>query len=97
MITEPKIEHRNEQPYVGLRAQVTMQELGKLLPPFGGCRTWHILVLTVFTVPVFAGEPRRRQTEDSSSESKLVPALGEIGCEGLTNSPLLRGFGLLLG
>ena len=33
MITEPKIEHRNEQPYVGLRAQVTMQELGKLLPP----------------------------------------------------------------
>jgi hypothetical protein len=36
MITEPKIEHRNEQPYVGLRAQVTMQELGKLLPPLWG-------------------------------------------------------------
>jgi hypothetical protein len=33
MITEPKIEHRNEQPYVGIRAQVTMQELGKVLPP----------------------------------------------------------------
>jgi effector-binding domain-containing protein len=36
MTTEPKIEHRNEQPYVGLRAQVTMQELGKLLPPLWG-------------------------------------------------------------
>jgi hypothetical protein len=36
MITEPKIEHRNEQPYVGFRAQVTMQELGKLLPPLWG-------------------------------------------------------------
>ena len=36
MITEPKIEHRNGQPYVGLRAQVTMQELGKLLPPLWG-------------------------------------------------------------
>jgi hypothetical protein len=65
--------------------------------PFRGCRTCHILVLTVFTVPLFASERRRRQTEDSSSESKLVPALGEIGCEGLTNSPLLRAFGLLLG
>ena len=32
-MTEPKIEHRNEQPYVGIRAQVTMQELGKTLPP----------------------------------------------------------------
>jgi hypothetical protein len=28
MITEPKIEHRNAQPYMGIRAQVTMQELG---------------------------------------------------------------------
>jgi hypothetical protein len=36
MITEPKIEHRNEQPYVGIRAQVTMQELGRLLPPLWG-------------------------------------------------------------
>jgi hypothetical protein len=36
MITEPKIEHRQEQPYVGLRAQVTMQELAKLLPPLWG-------------------------------------------------------------
>jgi effector-binding domain-containing protein len=36
MITEPKIEHRNEQAYVGLRAQVTMQELGTLLPPLWG-------------------------------------------------------------
>src|ERR1700759_2904270 len=36
MITEPKIEYRSEQPYVGLRAQVTMQELGQLLPPLWG-------------------------------------------------------------
>ena len=33
MITEPKIEDRNDQHYVGIRTQVTMQELGKLLPP----------------------------------------------------------------
>jgi len=36
MITEPKIEHRNAQPYMGIRAQVTMQELGKVLPPLWG-------------------------------------------------------------
>ena len=36
MITEPKIEDRNEQSYVGVRAQVTMQELGKTLPPLWG-------------------------------------------------------------
>jgi effector-binding domain-containing protein len=36
MITEPKIEDRNEQSYVGIRAQVTMQELGKTLPPLWG-------------------------------------------------------------
>src|SRR5260370_21822163 len=36
MITEPKIEHRNEQPYMGIRAQVTLQELGKVLPPLWG-------------------------------------------------------------
>jgi hypothetical protein len=36
MITEPKIEHRNAQPYTGIRAQVTMQELGKVLPPLWG-------------------------------------------------------------
>ena len=35
-MTEPKIEHRNEQPYVGIRAQVTMHELGKTLPPLWG-------------------------------------------------------------
>jgi effector-binding domain-containing protein len=41
MITEPKIEHRNEQPYVGIRAQVTMEELGKVLPPlWGGVYGW---------------------------------------------------------
>jgi effector-binding domain-containing protein len=36
MITEPKIEHRNEQPYAAIRAQVTMQELGRTLPPLWG-------------------------------------------------------------
>ena len=36
MITEPKIEHRNAQPYLGIRAQVTMQELGRVLPPLWG-------------------------------------------------------------
>ncbi|MBV8641740.1 MAG: GyrI-like domain-containing protein, partial [Verrucomicrobia bacterium] len=36
MITEPKIEHRNAQPYMGIRAQVTWQELGKVLPPLWG-------------------------------------------------------------
>jgi effector-binding domain-containing protein len=36
MITEPKIEDRNEQPYVGIRSQVTMQEMGKVLPPLWG-------------------------------------------------------------
>jgi effector-binding domain-containing protein len=36
MITEPKIEDRNDQHYVGIRSQVTMQELGKLLPPLWG-------------------------------------------------------------
>jgi hypothetical protein len=36
MISEPKIEDRNEQSYVGIRARVTMQELGKTLPPLWG-------------------------------------------------------------
>lgn len=36
MITEPRIEHRNAQPYQGIRAQVTIQELGTVLPPLWG-------------------------------------------------------------
>jgi hypothetical protein len=36
MITAPRIEHRDAQPYVGIRAQVTMQELRKVLPPLWG-------------------------------------------------------------
>jgi effector-binding domain-containing protein len=36
MITEPKIEDRKQQPYVGIQAQVTMQEMGKILPPLWG-------------------------------------------------------------
>ena len=29
MITEPKLEHRSEQPYVAIRTQVTLRELGR--------------------------------------------------------------------
>ena len=36
MITEAKIEDRNEQHYVGIRTKVTMQELGPVLPPLWG-------------------------------------------------------------
>jgi hypothetical protein len=36
MITVPKIGDRNEQPYVGIRTQVTMGEMGKALPPLWG-------------------------------------------------------------
>jgi len=34
--TEPKLAHRDEQPYVAIRSQVTMQELGTVLPPLIG-------------------------------------------------------------
>jgi effector-binding domain-containing protein len=36
MITEPKLEYRDEQPYVAIRSQVTMPELGTVLPPHIG-------------------------------------------------------------
>ena len=36
MTTEPTLEYRDEQPYVAIRTQVTMQELGMLLPPLHG-------------------------------------------------------------
>jgi effector-binding domain-containing protein len=36
MITEPKTEFRHEQPYAGIRTQVTMPEMGKILPPLWG-------------------------------------------------------------
>ena len=36
MITEPKIEDRNEQHFVGIRTQVTLQEMGPVLPPLWG-------------------------------------------------------------
>ncbi|MBI1881241.1 MAG: GyrI-like domain-containing protein [Chloroflexi bacterium] len=32
-IMEPKLAHRDEQPYVAIRSQVTMPELGTVLPP----------------------------------------------------------------
>lgn len=33
MLSEPKLEQRAAQPYVAIRRQVTMQELGTVLPP----------------------------------------------------------------
>lgn len=33
MLTEPKIETRNEQPYVAIRSKLAMQEIPRLLPP----------------------------------------------------------------
>jgi effector-binding domain-containing protein len=36
MITEPKIEDRKQQPYVGIRSQVTFQEMARVLPPLWG-------------------------------------------------------------
>jgi effector-binding domain-containing protein len=35
-VTEPKIEHRDAQPYAAVRAQVTMREMGTVLPPLIG-------------------------------------------------------------
>jgi hypothetical protein len=32
MMIEPKLEYRDEQPYVAIRKQVTVQELGTVLP-----------------------------------------------------------------
>jgi len=36
MITEPKVEERTEQPYVAIRTQVTMHELGTVIDPVVG-------------------------------------------------------------
>lgn len=33
MLTEPKLEQRDEQPYVAIRREVTLAELGTVLPP----------------------------------------------------------------
>jgi effector-binding domain-containing protein len=33
MLTQPRLEARSEQPYVAIRARVTMEELGGVLPP----------------------------------------------------------------
>ena len=32
-IPEPMLQHRDQQPYVGIRSQVAMHEMGKVLPP----------------------------------------------------------------
>ena len=32
MITQPKLEDRKEQPYVGIRSQIPMQELPMVIP-----------------------------------------------------------------
>jgi len=36
MTTEPKLEHRDVQPYAAIRKQVTMREIGTVLPPLIG-------------------------------------------------------------
>jgi len=36
MLTKPKLEQRKAQPYIGIRSQVSMQELGSILPPLSG-------------------------------------------------------------
>ncbi|MBO0781752.1 MAG: GyrI-like domain-containing protein [Ktedonobacteraceae bacterium] len=36
IITEPKLEDRNEQHYVGIRTQVSMKEMGKVIPQLLG-------------------------------------------------------------
>jgi effector-binding domain-containing protein len=36
MNTEPKLDNRNAQPYAGIRTQVSMQELSKLIPQLLG-------------------------------------------------------------
>jgi len=33
MLTEPQLEQRQAQPYLGIRSQLTIQELGTVLPP----------------------------------------------------------------
>jgi hypothetical protein len=33
MLTEPNLQHRAEQPYVGIRSRVTMPEMSTTLPP----------------------------------------------------------------
>jgi effector-binding domain-containing protein len=36
MQTEPHLEERDEQPYVGIRSSVTMENMGEVLPPLHG-------------------------------------------------------------
>ncbi len=40
MITEPKLEDRNAQLYVGIRSQVTIQELPAAMDQLGEVFTW---------------------------------------------------------
>lgn len=35
-ITEPKLEYRDEQPYLAIRVRMPMQELGNIAPPLNG-------------------------------------------------------------
>jgi effector-binding domain-containing protein len=36
MLTKPKLEQRKAQPYIGIRSQISRQELGIVLPPLSG-------------------------------------------------------------
>lgn len=41
MLTEPKLQSREKQPYVGIRSQVSMHQVGTTLPPLiGEVFTW---------------------------------------------------------
>jgi effector-binding domain-containing protein len=40
MITEPRLEQRDEQPYVAMRRQTPMQELGTLVPLWDEVAAW---------------------------------------------------------
>jgi DNA gyrase inhibitor GyrI len=47
VMTNPRIEQRAEQPYAGIRARVTMDELGRIVPPlwpevFGWLAQWGV-------------------------------------------------------
>ena len=57
MITEPKIEDRKEQSYVGIQARVTKQNMAKALPPLIG------LAVLCVTIPLMlVAQPVEKKT-----------------------------------
>ncbi len=73
MITEPKLEDRNAQPYVGIRTQVPMKEFKRVVPQLlGEVFAW----LEKQGVPP-AGAPCTHRQEGSPVEES--PSLDTIG------------------